>query len=80
VSTRYVPSEKGGPTFLNIGVDYPNPSRFTVVVFGEDRDNFSEDPEDAYDGGRVCVTGLVEDYQGVTEMVLHDEDDLVVLP
>lgn len=80
VSTRYVPSEKGRPTFLNIGVDYPNPSRFTVVIFGEDRGSFAEAPEDAYDGARVCVTGLVEDYQGVTEMVLDDEDDLVVLP
>src|SRR5262245_61641188 len=80
VSTRYVPTEKGRPTFLNIGVDYPDPARFTVVIFGEDRGSFAEAPEEAYDGARVCVTGLVKDYQGVTEMVLDDDADLVVLP
>jgi len=33
VDTRYASSSRGRPTFLNIGKPYPDPGRFTVVIW-----------------------------------------------
>src|SRR3712207_4248623 len=41
VGTVYVASSNGQPTFLNVGRDYPDSGRFTVVIWGDDRDNFA---------------------------------------
>ena len=78
VSTHYAATSNGEPTFLNVGRDYPDEGRFTVVIWGEDRGNFSASPEDLYDSETVCVTGTIETYQGEPEIVLRSEDDIVV--
>src|SRR5680860_278891 len=48
MGTHYASSSNGQPTFLNIGRDYPDPDRFAVVIWGQDRGNFSTPPENAY--------------------------------
>ena len=69
VSTNYAFSSKGSPTFLNIGKNYPDPNRFTVVIWGENRGKFSPPPDISYKGKkRIYVTGLIEEYQGVPEI------------
>src|SRR5687768_4440310 len=40
--TRYASDSNGQPTFLNVGVDYPNPDRFVVLIWGENRGEFPE--------------------------------------
>ena len=65
--TRYASSSNGAPTFLNLGVDYPNPRRFTVVIWGRNRSNFGT-PERTYRGRVICVRGLVRAYQGRPEI------------
>ena len=61
--TRYAASSNGSPTFLNLGVDYPSPSRFTVLIWIENRSAFGR-PEVRYRGHIICVHGLVSSYQG----------------
>ena len=68
VDTHYASESKGKPTFLNVGNPYPDPNRFTVVIWGENRGNFSQPPEDYYDGKTIYVTGLIEEYKGVPEI------------
>lgn len=71
ISTRYASFSNGQPTFLNVGADYPDPTRFTVVIWGEDRSNFTTAPETAYAAKKICVTGVIQTYEGVAEIIAH---------
>ena len=66
-STKYASYSNGSPTFLDIGRGYPSPSRFTVVIWGSSRSNFSS-PENKYYGRTICVRGLVRSYDGHAEI------------
>jgi len=68
VDTHYASTSKGKPTFLNIGKPYPDPSRFTVVIWGDYRGNFPQGPEAYYLGKTICVTGLITEYEGTPEV------------
>lgn len=68
VSATYASSSRGQPTFLNIGKPYPDPARFTVVIWGEDKSSFSSAPESYYRGKSICVTGLIVEYSGAAEI------------
>ena len=78
VGTRYAEASKGEPTLLYVGRDYPDQTRFTVVIWGADRANFSGPPENLYDGATICVTGMIEIYRGVAETILRTEADILV--
>lgn len=65
-------SSKGTPTFINLDTPYPR-QVFTILVWGEDRGNVGALPRD---GEHVCVTGLITDYHGVPEMVVHSKQQL----
>jgi DNA/RNA endonuclease YhcR with UshA esterase domain len=69
-SSRYAPSTKGQPTFLNLDKPYPN-HVFTVLIWGESRSKFGT-PESDYRGKRICVTGAITEYRGVAEIVVND--------
>lgn len=70
VSTHYAATSNGEPTFLNVGRDYPDAGRFTIVIWGEDRTNFSASPEDLYGGANICVRGTIDTYEGVPQIEL----------
>ena len=69
VDTYFASSSNGQPTFLNMGVAYPNTRRFTIVIWGEHRSRFGS-PERRYYRRTVCVRGLVEMYNGAPEIQL----------
>jgi hypothetical protein len=75
--THYAPSSNGSPTFLNLGVDYPNPNRFTVLIWSENRAAFGT-PEVRYRGRTICVRGLVANYQGVPEIVARSTSQIKI--
>ena len=64
VDTNWASGSNGKPTFLNIGKPYPNPERFTVVIWIQNRGNFSQAPEVYYLGKTIYITGLIEEYRG----------------
>lgn len=68
-STRYAVSSRGQPTFLNLDKPYPN-QPLTVVIWGVARSNFPEAPEVAYRNKRICVTGRIDTYRGVPQIVV----------
>lgn len=70
VSTYYATESRGKPTFLNIGLDHPDRDRVTVLIWDEDRSRFTEAPEEVYRGETVCVTGRLDLYRGVAEILV----------
>jgi hypothetical protein len=76
ISVQAAEHDTGAPTFLNIDADYPDPDRFSVVIWGQNADEF-DDLHD-YDDEIVCVRGTLKDYQGVVQAELADSDDIEV--
>jgi hypothetical protein len=66
------------PTFLNLGVNYPNPRRFTVVIWIENRSAFGR-PEARYRGRTICVRGSVRSYRGVPEIEARSPTQIKVI-
>lgn len=78
VDTNYEPTVNGQPTFLSIGKKYPDPQRFTVLIWGRDRGNFESAPESYYQGKYITVTGLIEMYQGSAEIIVSKPSQICV--
>jgi DNA/RNA endonuclease YhcR with UshA esterase domain len=72
----YSEGSNGSPTFLNVGADYPDESRFTVVIWGADRGHFEPAPEDQFSGQTIRVTGTVVEYQGMPQIEVATPSDI----
>lgn len=70
VSSKFAMRSKGQLTFLNLDRPYPN-HIFTVVIWGKDRPKFGK-PDLTFAGKRICVRGLIADYEGRPEMMATD--------
>jgi hypothetical protein len=68
VRTTFAQTSNGQPTFLDLGRAYPDPARFSVLIWGNQRANFPSPPETLYRGKTICVTGKIVTYQGTLEM------------
>ena len=63
------------PTYLSLDEPYPR-QIFTALIWGEDREKFGT-PEISLKEKRVCISGLIEKYQGVPQIVLRKTSQLV---
>lgn len=72
-SADYAVRSQRKPTFLNLDEPYPR-HIFTAVIWEEDRSKFGQ-PE-TLKGRRVCVNGLIEEYQGKPQITLRDASQL----
>ena len=68
VSTKYASESNGKPTFLDMCYAYPDPNRFTVVIWDDNRDKFPQPPEDYYNAKTIYVSGLIVLYDEVPEI------------
>ncbi len=71
VAAYWAEESRGKPTFLNIGAPYPDPGRFTVLMWIDARWKFDFPPEEVYLGSTICVTGTIELYEGSAEMIIE---------
>jgi len=78
VSTKFNKNGKANPTYINLDKKFPN-HEFTVVIFGKNRMNFSFEPEQYLYGRKICVTGKVEEWKGIPQMIIEQEDAIEVL-
>jgi len=78
ISTKYARGSTGRPTFLNVGRAFPNPNRFTVVIWGRNRDRFPAPPENLYRGEYICVRGRIRLFEGVPETFLSSPGNIEV--
>jgi micrococcal nuclease len=70
---------RGQPTFLNVGRDYPDPARFTVLIWGSDRSKFPKPPETMYVGHTIRVKGEIVLYKGAPEIVVRDPRSIEII-
>jgi hypothetical protein len=70
---------KGQPTYFDLGVAFPDPSRTTMVIDEEDMDAFSDSPETAYAGKTICVTGEIYQHEGVNYVKVTSPSQVQVL-
>ena len=71
---HYARSSKGKPTFINLDGVYPNQT-FTVVIWGDDRYKFSS-PERRYNDKKICVSGMIDSYRGVPQIVVSEKSQI----
>lgn len=75
---NYAKTSNGQPTFIDVGKSYPASGRFQVLIWGSDRGKFPGSPESTYKGKTICVTGLIESYQGSPEIVVNSPNAIAV--
>lgn len=75
----YAQDVDGQPTFLNLGRDYPDPGRVTVVIWGRDRGRFPGPPETLYAGRTICATGTLELYEDIPELEISASTQIEVV-
>ena len=73
-STHFAAASRGKPTFLNLDESYPN-QIFTTVIWGADRPKFGA-PETMYRSKRICVSGKIDSYRGVPQIVARDPSQI----
>ena len=80
-TARWIFDVPGHPTWLNFSRPYPNMT-FTALIWGEERRAWpvGGKPEEIYLGKAVCVSGLVEAYDGWYQIQNLTINDILVLP
>ena len=78
IAGYFAKSSSGQPTFLNLGKDYPDSTRFVVLIWGSDRARFPSIPEQYYLEKTICVRGIVSVFQGLVEMEIKDPDQITI--
>ena len=78
VDTNYAQYSNGGPTFINVGIAYPN-SVFTVVIFDDARYKFTGAPERMYYGKNIEVTGTIKWYKTYAEIIVKDPSQIKIV-
>ncbi|MDO4383565.1 MAG: hypothetical protein Q4C18_03640 [Eubacteriales bacterium] len=71
------PDVNGNPLFINIGADYPDDSRLTVVIWGENREEFIDNLGDALLDEDVVVWGTPYEYNGAAQIEVTDPSELM---
>ncbi len=74
-STHFASRSKGQPTFINLNRPYPN-QIFTILIWGSDRNNFPNAPEDYYRNKRICVSGQIQQYKGTPEIIVRSANQI----
>jgi len=78
-STKYAIKSRGQPTFLNLDKPYPN-HIFIVLIWGSNRHKFSNPPEVYYREKSICVTGMIQNYKGIPEIIVEEPKQLISKP
>jgi micrococcal nuclease len=76
-SAHFAAKTKRQPTFINLDKPYPN-QVFTVLIWGSDREKFEKPAETLYSGKEICVTGMIQSYQGRPEIVVKEPGQVKV--
>jgi hypothetical protein len=75
-STRYAPTTRGKPTFLDLDKPYPS-QVFTVLIWGANREKFGA-PDEIYHNKQICVTGKITEYRKAPEIVVSEPQNIEV--
>jgi hypothetical protein len=76
-SAHYAAIISERPTSLHLDKPYPN-QIFTALIWGSDRGKFEKPPETLYAGKEICVTGMVQSYQGKPEIIVKEPGQIKI--
>lgn len=79
MSAKTATNSKGQPTFLDVGAAYPDPSRVSVVIWGENLSKFRNEPTRAYSGKSICVKGELYLYQSYVQIEATKQSQIRVI-
>lgn len=77
-SVSYKPDVNGRPTWIEVGAQFPDPSRLTLLIWGNDRPTFEPQITEKIIGDKACVTGEVSEYRGDVQIQLRNSDQLAI--
>jgi hypothetical protein len=75
-STHFANRSRGAPTFINLDQPYPD-QVFTAVIWVEDRAKFGY-PEQRFSDRQICVSGVIQMYRGIPEIILRSPSQVEV--
>ena len=75
---KYNKKGKGSPTYINLDKQFPN-HVFSITIWGDDRKNFSFEPEMELMNKAICVTGIIKTFKGVPQLTLNSESQMEFL-
>ena len=68
---------RGDPVYLNFQKDYPL-APFTAIIWTEyTGDEFGAKPEKRFLNKKICIKGLIEEYNGKPQIVLRYANQIV---
>lgn len=76
-STRNFESAEGNLTLLDVNPSY-GMQPVAVVIRGADREKFLDKPEQLYKDKEVCITGMVQMYNNIPQIVLYHRQQIKV--
>lgn len=76
-STRYYEGSVGKPTLLDVRANFSEPLVNTIVL-GEDRKAFNDAPEILYVNREVCISGIVQLYNGSPQILIRKREQITV--
>ena len=76
--TTFSQTTNGQPTYLDLGRTYPDPARFSFLIWGNQRAYFPSEPEVLYRGKTICVTGKIVSYKSTLEMEVRTPSQIQV--
>jgi len=75
-SSSYFESAPDKPTFLNAGSG--NNHLFSAVIWEEDLPKFNKFPNISYVDKEVCLTGVVQVYEGKPQIILRNRNQIAI--
>jgi endonuclease G len=78
VSVKYIENGKSNPTYINLDKKFPEQS-FTIVIYGDDRKNFSYNPEEYFYNKTICVKGKIGQYKDIPQIIVNEENQIEVI-
>lgn len=77
-NTRFFESTRNKPTVLDVNNSHV--SRLNVIIYEQDRKNFPDAPENLYKDKDICITGVVESYNNIPQIIVRNADQIIVKP
>lgn len=78
VSIKLVDNGKTNPTYINLDKKFPE-HLFTIVIYDAVRKKLGYIPEEKLLQKEICITGKIEQYKGIPQIVLQKESVLKIL-
>lgn len=75
-NTRYFESAVNKPTILDVNDSFT--SQLNIIIWEQDRKNFSNAPESLYYKKKICVSGVVESNNNIPQIIIRNRHQITL--